>query len=199
MVDYVALLLAAPLERAVRGVAPHVDLAVHALDAGAITPKLEAGAIDLYVGIHGETERGMSAKPLFGETFSVVTRRKHPVAKKGLSLESYASHAHVHVSPRREEGSIVHRALAERGLERRVSLEVPYFSLVPALLRDSDLIATVPTHLANWFASEHGLLVFSPPVALPEFEVSIAWHPRFEREPGLLWLRRLLSTVADRL
>lgn len=43
MVDYVALLLVAPLERAVSEVAPHIDVAVHALDAGAITPKLEAG------------------------------------------------------------------------------------------------------------------------------------------------------------
>src|SRR5690606_19585884 len=71
MVDYLALLLVAPLKRAIGEVAPHIDVAVHALDAGAITPKLEAGSIDLYLGIHGDTERGMKAKPLFRETFCI--------------------------------------------------------------------------------------------------------------------------------
>ncbi len=199
MVDYVALLFVAPFQRAVSEVAPHIDLAVHSLEAEAMTPKLEAGAIDLYVGIHGETESGMKSKTLFRETFSVLVRKKHPLAKKKLTPQSYVSHPHVHVSPRRERGSVVSRALAELGLERRVAVEVPYFSLVPALLRESDLIATVPTQLAVRLAKDHGLSVLPPPVKLPEFDMCMAWHPRFEREPGLLWLRGLLSTVADEL
>lgn len=141
----------------------------------------------------------MKAKPLFRETFSVVVRTKHPLAKKGLTPNSYVAFPHVHVSPRRERGSVVTRALSELGLERRVALEVPYFSLVPALLRDSDLIATVPSHLGNWFAREHGLAALSPPVRLPEFEVCMAWHPRFEREPGLSWLRSLVAKLAVEL
>ena len=87
------------------------------------------------------------------------------------------------------------RALSELGLERRVEVEVPYFSLVPALLRESDLMATVPTQLAIRLAKDHGLAVLPPPVKLPEFDMCMAWHPRFEREPGLIWLRGLLSTV----
>jgi DNA-binding transcriptional LysR family regulator len=199
MVDYVALLLVTPLELAVMEIAPNIDLAVHGLDAEAITPKLEAGSIDLYVGIHGETERGMKAKSLFRETFSVLMRSKHPVAKKGLTPETYVSYPHVHVSPRRERGSVVSRALSEVGLERRVAVEVPYFSLVPALLRDTNLIATVPSRLADQLARDHGLSLLPPPVKLPRFEVCMAWHPRFEREPGLLWLGDLLSTVAGKL
>jgi DNA-binding transcriptional LysR family regulator len=125
-------------------------------------------------------------------------RKAHPLAKKGLSLQTYASLPHLHVSPRRERGSVVSRALSELGLERRVAVEVPYFSLVPALLQDSNLIATVPTHLAKRFALEHNLSVLPPPLKLPEFEMCMAWHPRFEREPGLVWLRDLLSKVARR-
>jgi DNA-binding transcriptional LysR family regulator len=143
MADYLALVLAPPLREVIARTAPAVDLAIHALDADPIVTELEEGVVDLYVGVRGETERGLDTELLHRESFAVLVRQDHPLLQDP-SADTYARAAHVHVSPRREGGSIVDRALEAQGLERRIAVEVPYFSLVPELLRDVSRRDTTP-------------------------------------------------------
>lgn len=195
-VDYLAMVLLPPLQRAVAEVAPAVDLAVHALDAGSITGRLEEGAIDLYHGVRGDTERALAGALLFREAFVVVARPDHPLLADEATPEAYARWPHVHVSPRRERGSIVDRALARAGLGRRVAVEVPYFGLVPGLLAGSDLVATVPERLGRRLAADHGLAVAPAPLPLAPIDIWMAWHPAFDGDPGLTWLRGVVEDVA---
>jgi DNA-binding transcriptional LysR family regulator len=196
-VDYLALLFVPSLQRLLQERAPGIDLAVCALDVESVNTQLETGVVDLYLGVPGKTEAAMQTTPLFQEAFSVVMRPKHPLRRAGLSVEAYAQAQHLHVSPRRHTTSIVARALSELGLERRVALEVPFFALVPSVLHETDLIATVPTRLAQWFEAEHGLALSAPPLLLSGFEICMAWHPRFDREQGLVWLRERVAEVTQ--
>jgi hypothetical protein len=41
--------------------------------------------------------------------------------------------------------------------------------------------------------------VFTPPVALEPFRVSMLWHPRLEADPAQAFLRETLVRVASRL
>jgi len=93
---------------------------------------------------------------------------------------------------------VVGRALAALGLERKIAVEVPYFSLVPGLLRETDLVATLPRNLAELFVREHGLVALEPPVSLPPFGICLAYDPRFAREPGLEWFRAQVESVSRR-
>ena len=195
-VDYLAMLLLAPLQQAVAERAPHVDLAVHALEGGSVASKLEEGIVDLYLGIPGDTERALETHKLFNEAFVVVVRPEHPLCREPLTPDAYVCWPHIHVSPRREAGSIIDRGLADAGLNRRVAIEVPYFALVPKLVESSDLVATVPERIGRLFEAEHGLTLLSAPVTLPEIEICMAWHPSFAREPALVWLRELVEEVA---
>jgi DNA-binding transcriptional LysR family regulator len=195
-VDYVSTVIVPPLERAFRRAAPRASLAVHALGARSIADRMEQGLVDLYVGVLGATERGLRAETLFGDTLSVVVRRGHPLTKTRLTAEAYAAQPHVHVSPRRDPGSIIDRALAAAGLERRVAIEVPYFGLVPDLLERSDLVATLPGRAAKVFASTRRLVLLPAPLELPDIEIGMAWHPAFEREPSSLWLRDLVRETS---
>lgn len=199
MVDYVSLVLFPALSRAVSARAPGVDLAVHALDSGSIAPQLQQGAVHLYVGVAGQTERALATEPLFADRMRVVVRRGHPLAEGEPSIGAYADAAHILVSPRREAGSIVSRALSATGRGRRVAIEVPYFSLVPELLEGSDLVATVPERIASLFARAHDVEVLAPPLALPDVEICMAWHPTFAADPARVWLRDIVSSVCREL
>lgn len=198
MVDYLSLVLLPALTRDIAARAPGVDLAVHALDAGSIAPELQQGLVDLYVGVAGEAERSLETEPLFVDRMRLVVRTDHPLCADP-SLESYADAAHILVSPRREAGSIVSRALSEEGYTRRIAIEVPYFSLVPELVAQSDLVATVPERVATLFTTRHPVTVLPPPLPLPDLEVCMAWHPTFATDPAILWLREVVATVCRAL
>ena len=97
---------------------------------------------------------------------------------------------HVVVASGRDPRSMVDRALAELGLERRVAMTVPsYLSMLPALLR-SELVGTLPSKL--FVAGGPALEFREPPVALPDIELTLAWHARLDADPRQVWLRESL-------
>jgi DNA-binding transcriptional LysR family regulator len=195
-VDYLAMLLVPPLRRALAREAPQVELAVHALDAETITGRLAEGAVQLYVGVRGDTERALATATLHRERLRVLMRAGHPLAGAPLTVEAFAAASHVHVSPRREAGSLVTRALADAGYARAVAVEVPYFALVPDLVAGGDLLATVPGRIADYFAAARPeLVVRESPLELPSVEICAAWHPTFAADPALAWLREVVARV----
>lgn len=194
-VDYLATVFVPPLQTVIAERAPSVRLAVHSLDESSIVSRMGEGVVDLYIGVSGLTEGALKTDALYDEELCVVLDPAHPQAD-GLTVEAYAALPHVHVSPRREPGSIVDRALAAAGQERHVAIEVPYFSLVPMLLSGTDRVATVPGTVAKSFAQAHGLVVLPPPLTLPTFGICMAWHPAFDGDPALRWLRDVVGRVA---
>ncbi len=196
-VDYLTMLLVPALRRLVAAEAPGVRLAIHALDSESVTDRLARGVAQLYVGVRSQSERALETQPLHDERLVVLLRRNHPLATGPLSLEAYAEAEHVHVSPRREAGSIVGRGLSAAGYDRKVAVEVPFFALLPDILGDSELIATVPSRIANLFAADYELLVRPVPLSLPDFEVCMAWHPTFAADPALHWIRGAVERVAS--
>jgi DNA-binding transcriptional LysR family regulator len=85
-------------------------------------------------------------------------------------------------------------ALAALGRSRRVVLSLPSFLLVAPLIAGNDFVAVMPRRLALLQQAE--LDVFTPPLAIPGYDVHAAWHPRHQRDPGHAWLRRLLAETA---
>lgn len=61
--------------------------------------------------------------------------------------------------------------------------------------RLSDLIASVPErHTGNLRAGMHS---FAIPVFMPEFTVSLLWHPRLDADPTHRWLRGCVRNVCS--
>lgn len=155
---------------------------------------LREGAVDLETGVVGKgTAPELRTQALFRDRFVGVMRMGHELNEGGMDAARYAGGAHVSVSrhnpgrgPLEEEGPI-DEALREMGLERRVVTFVGGFSMALALVRATDLIASVPErHTGNL---RDGLFSFALPVATPEFTVSMLWHPRLDADPAHRWLR----------
>jgi DNA-binding transcriptional LysR family regulator len=70
---------------------------------------------------------------------------------------------------------------------REVLVIVGGFSTALGLTRASDLIASVPErHTGNL---RIGMFSFPLPIAVPEFTVSMLWHPRLDADPAHRWIR----------
>jgi DNA-binding transcriptional LysR family regulator len=85
-------------------------------------------------------------------------------------------------------------ALRLLGLEREVVAFLEGgFAAAIALARASDLIVAVPEHHTGKLRS--GMHSFALPVALPEFAVSLLWHPRLDADGAHRWLRGCIREV----
>jgi DNA-binding transcriptional LysR family regulator len=74
-----------------------------------------------------------------------------------------------------------------------VSLVTESFALLPTLVRGTRMVALVHERLARQVP---GLKLLEPPVPIPEVQESMYWTPSMDRDPGHLWLRDLMRTIA---
>lgn len=155
---------------------------------------LRDGTVDLETGVVGKAAGPeLLTQGLFRDRFIGVVRSDHPLSQGDITAQRYAAGSHISVSRRGLDKGPVDEALAGLHLERQVVTIVAGFSTALALARVSDLIAAVPErHTKNLRAGMHS---FALPVALPDFTVSMLWHPRLDADPVHRWLRGCVRAV----
>lgn len=155
---------------------------------------LRDGTVDLETGITA-TSMGpeIRTQGLFGDRFVGVVRKGHPLSEGRMTPKRYAAGKHVLISRRGLEMGPVDDALEKLGLSRNTVATVGGFSPGIALARASDMIATVPER--HTYSLCEGMHRFALPMPVPEFTISLFWHPRLEADPPHRWLRSLVMAV----
>ena len=151
------------------------------------TVDLETGVVDQAIGPE------VRAQALFRDRFIGVVRPGHPLTEGEITPARYAVGRHVVVARRGFDGGRVDAALKTLGLTRDIVTAVGSFSAALALAQGSDLTAGVPERLTPKL--REGLVSFALPVLVPEFTVSMLWHPRMDADPAHRWLRGCVKEV----
>lgn len=95
----------------------------------------------------------------------------------------------------REAHGFVDSYLDQKGLSRRIAATVNQFSIVPQVLRESDLIAAVPQLITQDCGFLDGLWLGELPFPVDPTSLYLIWHNRHDRDPGIVWLRGHLETL----
>jgi DNA-binding transcriptional LysR family regulator len=183
----------APLIARVSAQAPGVRLCFVPTPDKDSTP-LRDWIVDLETGVVEKTTAPeLRVQALFRDRLIGVVRRGHPLSQGHLTAARYAAGGHISVSRVGLDKGPIDEALSAVALERKIVTIVGGFATALALARASDLIASVPErHTGNLRADMHS---FSLPVLVPEFSVSLLWHPRLQADPAHRWLRGLVLEV----
>ena len=154
---------------------------------------LREAAIDLEIGVAGETGPEVRIQALFRDRFIGAARAGHPLGDGPVTPERFAAGRHISVSRRGRERGPIDEALGEFGLRRTVVSMVSGFSAALAMARASDLIASVPERHTE--GARAGMFSFALPVATAEVTISMLWHPRLDADPAQRWLRDCVREV----
>lgn len=136
---------------------------------------------------------------LFDSYYACTMGNHHPLAHKPLQLEDFTQADHLMVSLSGDRQGIVDCMLSDLGLERRVAMTTNHFSVVPKLLRENTLIATLPFGAIFEYTHCGELWVTKPPIDIPIKPISLIWHERNERNPAHRWLRDAITCINQRL
>jgi DNA-binding transcriptional LysR family regulator len=198
--DYTELVLLPGIMARLMREAPGVELRV-LMPGQDPASELASGKLDFVImpSTPGDEASGIRGRQLLRDRFVCIARRAHPLAKKTLSISSFARAAHALISPWGMEGGYVDDALARLGLQRKVAVAVPHFLAAPHIIASSDLLLTVPERVAQVVAGPLNLAVLAPPqeLELTGFTMSILWHERTHEDPARRWLRDLIVAEAS--
>jgi len=167
--------------------------------ATSLREELEAGHVDLAIGLLPQLKAGVFQRRLFRQRYVCLFAGTHPLARKrSVSLKDFVAADHVLVQAAGTGHGKADDVMAAQGIQRRIRLRVPHFVAIGHILRSSGMIATVPERLAQSLAEPFGLVWRPHPVALPQIAINLFWHAKLHRDPGNQWLRGLLfDTFAD--
>ncbi|MBD9424472.1 LysR family transcriptional regulator [Pseudomonas sp. PDM15] len=115
-----------------------------------------------------------------------------------LTLDEYCERPHVMVSFSGDLSGNIDADLARAGRSRRVVLAVPQFGSLRALLRNTEMIATVPDYAACILADDGSLRADEAPFEVKPSELSMVWSGAYDSDPAESWLReRIRQFMAD--
>ena len=153
---------------------------------------MEAGQVDLAIGLLPQLKAGFFQRRLFEQDYVCLMRRGHRLDQRRLRLADFFAAEHVAIVSAGTGHGQVDEILDKHSPQRRVKLKVPHFVAIGHILQSTDLIATVPERLAERMADPFGLTHLPHPVRLPRIAINLFWHAKYHKDPANQWLRTLV-------
>ena len=157
---------------------------------------LASGDIDMAVGFLPDHGKQVVERRLFRESFVYIARPGHPLVDARLEVGQLRALPHVVGSPQgTQHATAVEKVLTGSRVRAVIAMRVRSFLSIGPIVGSSDLVAVVPSNLATLVAEHVKLQLIAPPVRFPAFEVSMAWHRRFQQDPARRWLRETFASL----
>lgn len=158
---------------------------------------LRSGKADLDLGTLGNYAPEIKRQLLLTTRFIGVVRAGHPLLDGQIDRARLVHWPHIAVSEREHISDPIGDTLVALGERRRVVAETPGFQAALAMVRSSDWVAVVPELFALWSAERASLCLFELPVATPQIDIAMSWHPRNHADPINCWLRDHVRAVSQ--
>lgn len=140
------------------------------------------------------SEDGLDRLLLYRENCVCIARDDHPDIGDTLTLDLL--NALPVVAVRVDDMSYLHAALP--GRRRPDQIHVQQFSLLPIIVADSNAIAMVQRHVAQWFAQFLPIRILELPISFPETEVCAFWSAFHRNDPMHMWVREQLRQIVEK-
>jgi DNA-binding transcriptional LysR family regulator len=196
--------------------APSVDLTVVPLNRDDVIGQLDECVVDIAAGWWAAVPERFGRSKLLREDLLLLVRKNHPLASGELTADRVLGYGHVVVNYLGSDEGLVDGFLSERGVLRRVHIElaaleapqrlgrdtriavrVPNFSCVPEILLRTELVASVPRRLARQFTSQFELVSMPSPFEASPVTVEAIWHRQCEADRGVRWLRSQIESATE--
>jgi DNA-binding transcriptional LysR family regulator len=195
----------------IRQEAPKVQVHIRATTPN-VGESLEAGRIDLALGVFGRISEVFAREVLFEEKLVWAVRADHPALGPNASAKDLQKLPLVILAPgERTTGERASRLLEPRvlwdelvsdqtplgrGARQRVRVAADNAHAALAITAASDLATLAPQRLAQAHSEALGLALFDMPEGRPVASFEMIWRADQGSHPALAWLRRMLIDAA---
>lgn len=178
--------------------APHAQVVFHSFSPEQdFAGTLAEGRLDVVIGNWPHPPEQLRLSPLFDEEVVCMMREDHPLAGRPLTIKSYLEAEHLAPTPYSVgQRGVIDMHLARERLKRNVVAWVPYFSLAPYMVLESQMIFSCPRSFAEHFARRLPVALARSPIDYPPMSFYLLWHDRAHYAEECRWFREQIIAVA---
>ncbi len=169
---------------------------------------IEQGRVDMAINRFEELPGSFHQKTLWKDSFSCIVNKNHPILKAEFVLDTYLDAQHIWVSKTGYgigvgiDPSDIQRlgwvdlALDRIGKKRNIRLFTRHYRVATYIAQQQDLIATLPSRIAQLQTDNPNVTVLKPPFDIPLLEMKMAWSPLLHNNSGHRWIRKVMIEAA---
>jgi DNA-binding transcriptional LysR family regulator len=185
-----------PILKRLREFAPRASVECVCLGPNELARAMSEGEIDLAIGYLPELGGGsFYVQSLFEHPFVCLVRDVHPNFHGGITLKQYRDAQHIALVGEGHSQKKFETMIRKSGIDRQIAFRSQHFMNIPFIVRDSDLVATVPKVIAVAFVHLSGLQALWPPFPVPAIPIKQYWHQRMNNDAAQIWLRKTVSEL----
>ncbi|MBV8665021.1 MAG: LysR family transcriptional regulator [Burkholderiaceae bacterium] len=203
--DYLDMQFLPNIVAALRRESPLSRIVIHSLGPNFdYVSLLSDGDLDLVIGNWEEPPEHLHMSKLFEDRIVCTMRADCAYAKRTdvdkMSVEDYLSLPHVAPSKLRTGyHGFIDTFLTRQHMQRNVAVESAYFSLIPHMLMQTDLVLTTGKQFVRHYEKSMALKTYNVPIKFPPMRFYQLWHDRVHQASEHKWLRELIATTAKSL
>ena len=156
---------------------------------------LDSNDIDFAIGRFEMVSTRFESVDLYTEKYVCMMNSDHPLAKdEKLSIEQYLSSKHLRVAPAGTPVAPIDRSLSQLNLEREIFARIDLVTMAPLILKNSDLILTLPSKTAQRMAKNYNFSIAELPIGLERRQTKLLWHRELTNHPAYDWIKSQIRT-----
>lgn len=200
MTDMASYLVVPLVMKALREVAPFVDIEVRDGGPQKALEMVESGTVEFAIGTFEYVPTTIKTMNLEQLREICIADAANPyLSGRDLDLELFLSLPHVAMGIEGQHGIPIDVALETLGYRRRLALTVPHFLSVPRSVIGTDMLAVVVEALLDRLPERSMVSRYELPLPFEPVMGRMAWHRRLDPDPGHRWLRELIArTIRNR-
>ena len=174
---------------------PNSSLRIRSEQGSEAIKLLDSNDIDFAIGRFEMVSTRFESVDLYTEKYVCMMNSDHPLAKdEKLSIEQYLSSKHLRVAPAGTPVAPIDRSLSQLNLEREIFARIDLVTMAPLILRNSDLILTLPSKTAQRMAKNYNFSIAELPIGLEQRQTKLLWHRELTNHPAYDWIKSQIRT-----
>jgi len=174
---------------------PNSSLRIRSEQGSEALKLLDNNDIDFAIGRFEVVSSRFGSMELYTEKYVCMMNSKHELAKEEkLSIKQYLSSKHLRVAPAGTPVAPVDRTLSQLNLEREIFARIDLITMAPLILKNSDLLLTLPSKTAQRMAKSYNFSISELPLDLEKRQTKLLWHKELTNHPAYEWIKKQIRT-----
>ena len=191
MSDDVAPVILPNLVNFIEENSPGSSLCIRSEQGNEALKLLDNNEIDFAVGRFETIGARFGYADLFTEKYVCIMRNEHDLSKeKKLSIDQYLKVKHLRVAPMDAPLHPIDRVLSQLNFEREISVRIDLITLAPLVIKNTDLVLTLPSKTAQRMAKNYNFSIAELPIDLEKRQTKMIWHKELTNHPTFDWIKQ---------
>tara|TARA_Y100001960_G_scaffold333922_1_gene442352 strand:- start:56867 stop:57454 length:588 start_codon:yes stop_codon:yes gene_type:complete len=151
--------------------------------------------VDLAITISKINEMSYKTEKLIDDKLVVLASKKHPRIKNCINLEKFLNEKHISWNINDKDKNQLFKNTVKTNIPERNVVHRSSAINMLLMVSNSEMLCLCPETIFKKFENFNILNKFETPFDCKSFSIYMNWHKSYDKEQGIVWLRKKINSI----